>query len=169
MAKAHQYRRVDATFFDTAPVQGVVRAVLPVNAATAFASLEDGDAWPEWLDVINSVEWTSPKPFGVGTTRNVVADVGTISEEFFVWEPGRRMAFFFTEGPIPVVAAFAEDYEVTDLGGGACELVWRWGVEMNKGFGLAGKAFGAVFARNATKGLKELAKYLEANGAKYAN
>jgi len=45
----------------------------------------------------------------------------------FIWERGKHMAFYFTETSRSVWSAFAEDYQVTDLGGGRCKLLWRLG------------------------------------------
>ncbi len=74
---------------------------------------------------IRRVEWTSPKPFGVGTTRTVYMAGGLVGdEEFIAWEPGRRMAFRFDAISRKQVDAFVEDYRVEDLGSEVCRVSW---------------------------------------------
>jgi hypothetical protein len=167
MATSRTYRVVGEEFFHSAPVRGTLRQKIPASAAATFACLEDADAWPVWLDPVEAVVWTSPRPFDVGTTRDITAKVGTISEVFFAWEPGVRMSFYFQSGAIPVLAAFAEDYEVVPLGEDSCELVWNWAGEMAPRFGFAGKVFGALFKRGGVKSLKQLADYMQTHGDSY--
>lgn len=92
-----------------------------VPASAVWAALLDGPAWTEWLP-LTGVTWTSPQPFGVGTTRTVNVGEQEIDEVFFGWEEGRRMAFYFKSSTLPVSAA-AEDYRVVEVPGG-CELHW---------------------------------------------
>lgn len=95
--------------------------VFGVPASAVWAALLDGPAWTEWLP-ITKVTWTSPQPFGVGTTRTVEVGATRIDEVFFAWEEGRRMAFRFAASALPVSAA-VEDYRIVDAPGG-CELQW---------------------------------------------
>lgn len=162
-----QLKVVDPSYLDTAPVRDQLVQSLPVSAAEAFRCLEDGDAWGEWIAAIEGVEWTSPKPFGVGTTRTVTTRPGAIEEEFFAWEDGRRMAFYFVRSGLPVFGAFAEDYVLTPKGDDRCELTWRWAFE---GAGLLRPAQGLVnigFKRQGAKSLSNLYDYLKANPGKY--
>ena len=90
-----------------------------------FEVFEDAHAWTVWALPIQNVEWTSPKPFGVGTTRTVSMMGGlTGFEEFIAWERGRRMAFTFVGCSQDTVESFLEDYRVTDLGDGTCRAEW---------------------------------------------
>ena len=95
--------------------------VFKVPAAAVWAALLDGDAWTHWLP-ITKVTWTSPQPFGVGTTRTVEIGKQVIEETFFAWDEGQRMAFRFERSTLPVSAA-VEDYRVVPAAGG-CELQW---------------------------------------------
>jgi len=90
-------------------------------ASAVWAALLDGPAWTEWLP-LTGVTWTSPQPFGVGTTRTVNVGDQAIDEVFFAWEEGRRMAFYFQASTLPVSAA-VEDYRVVEVPGG-CVLHW---------------------------------------------
>jgi len=103
---------VGAEFLETAPWRFRASAELPVSADEAFEVLEDAASWPKWLRGVRHVEWTSPKPFGVGTTRTVKAAGAKFHEHFFRWEPGRRFTFYVlaSEGPVRIFRALAEDY-----------------------------------------------------------
>lgn len=59
-------RPVDASFFDTAPMQ--FKNVVDLDAPTSkvFAIFEDGEAWPHWFHAIHKVAWTSGKPVSLG-------------------------------------------------------------------------------------------------------
>ena len=167
MAKMRPLRTVGAEYLDTAPVREKLTQAIPASAKATFASLEDADAWPVWLVPINQVEWTSPKPFGVGTTRTVTGQPGAIEEVFFDWEDGVRMSFHFSATDKPVFAAFAEDYLVTPTGEDTCTLTWRYGFECAGPLRLLQKLIGFGFKRSAVKSLSQLADYMEANAGKY--
>lgn len=98
-----------------------------------FEVFEDEVAWTIWAPPIKRVEWTSPKPFTVGTTRTVYM-LGDMNgyEEFIAWEPGKRMAFTFLGCSKDNTEKFLEDYRVTDLGDGTCLVVWYMAME-NRG------------------------------------
>lgn len=121
-----QCRQVDMSFFDTAPKCFVNEMEFDVSAETVFESFKRAEDWPIWVDSIGKVEWTSPEPFDIGTTRRVTFTSGKFADELFIaWEPNQRLAFCFTETDQPGTHAFAEDYQLTDLGDNRCKLVWR--------------------------------------------
>lgn len=122
-------RDVGMDFFDTAPARFVAEVEVRATPGQIFDAFEDAEAWPAWALPIRRVEWTSPKPFGVGTTRTVTMIGGVGKEVFIAWERGRHMAFRFTETSMPQTAAFAEDYLVTDLGGGRTRVRWTMAME----------------------------------------
>ncbi|MBZ6378052.1 MxaD family protein [Pacificimonas flava] len=96
----------------------------PFAPDLVWNALLDAKAWTEWLPITN-VTWTSPKPFGVGTTRTVEIDKQKVEEVFFAWEEGERMAFYFDKSTLPVKSAI-EDYRVRRAPGGS-ELIWSGG------------------------------------------
>lgn len=115
-------------------------------------ALLDDRAWTEWLP-ITKVTWTSPKPFGPGTTRTVEVGAQVIEEAFFAWDEGKRMAFRFERSTLPVSAA-VEDYRVVPVEGG-CELRWS-------GKASAPLFLGALVTGQLTKGLVDGLPKLEA-------
>lgn len=168
MPKRRRLRPVGVEYLGTAPVRATLRQTIPAGAATTFRSFEDAESWPQWLDPIDRVVWTSPQPFGVGTTRDVVGRVGTISERFFAWEDGRRMSFHITEADVPVLGAFCEDYELVPTGEDECVLVWRYGFECRGVYRLVQPAVAAVFRRMGARWLGQLAAHLREHGHRYA-
>ena len=95
-----------------------------------FEVFEDAHAWTVWAKPNQNVEWTSPQPFGVGTTRTVSMMGGMDGyEEFIAWEPGKRMAFTFVGCNKDATEKFLEDYRVTDLGDGSCRVEWYMAME----------------------------------------
>lgn len=116
---------VDMTFFERAPYVYTAEEEVAVPAELLFDSLQSAEDWPCWAKPIQKVEWTSPQPFGIGTTRTVYMMAGmTGYEEFIAWERGREMAFCFTHCSKPNVDSFAERYEITPLGDKRCRLRW---------------------------------------------
>lgn len=82
--------------------------------------------WCRGLDVT----WTSPPPYGVGTTRQAVAaKLITVQERFFAWDEGRRYAFGVSHVNLPLFAGLAEDYVVEPDGPERCTFRWTIAVE----------------------------------------
>ncbi len=162
MAKTlKQHATVDAAWLaDPAKVQ-VVRHRFPFPAAMLWASLLDPESWAVWLP-ITKVIWTSPKPFGIGTTRTVELGKDSIEETFFGWEEGRHMAFRFERSTLPV-NAFAEDYRITDTADG-CELAWTFRIGA---FALLRPLLNARMRKGGTTGLPKLQAHIAANADRY--
>ncbi len=125
-APAFPCEPVALSYFDQAPVRHRFQVELPVTPARLFEVFEDPESWPRWVPGIGRVIWTSPRPFGPGTTRTVQFWGGMeVYEVFSRWEAGREMSFYFTGTSEEVWRAFGEHYRVEDLGGGRCRLTWR--------------------------------------------
>lgn len=115
---------VDESFFEHAPV--VLRASfeIPRSAEEAWAELVADDPL-SWCSAIDRIEWTSPRPFGVGTTRTVTSLKGlnVLDEHFFRWEEGRRKSFYAVRSSGPLFRRFAEDY-LLEPAGDSARLTW---------------------------------------------
>lgn len=130
MGEYFECTRVGLEFLDQ--TRNVFRAeeVVQATPEQIFDVFEDAHAWTEWAMPIRNVEWTSPRPFGVGTTRTVSMMGGLVGyEEFVAWEPGKRMAFTFVGCNKDATEKFLEDYRVTDLGNGSCAVEWYMAME----------------------------------------
>lgn len=151
MAKLKQHKPVGDDYLATAKPSSVVHKY-PFPPEMVWKALLDGPAWTEWLP-ITKVTWTSPQPFGPGTTRTVEIGKQIVEETFFIWEEGKRMAFRFERSTLPVSAA-VEDYKIVEVDGG-CELHWS-------GKASAPLFLGAMVTGQLTKGLREGVSKLEA-------
>lgn len=85
-----------------------------------------GDSVLGWCRIVQDLRWTSPRPFGVGTTREVKALQGAnkLRERYFLWEEGSRQSFYVTESTGLLFKSFAEDYVIEPRGAEACRLDW---------------------------------------------
>lgn len=124
MTTMYPCERVDESFIQSAPFRFSNSVDLAITPKQLFEVLADADSWPRWAKVITKVTWTSPEPYGVGTTRVVDMRGGlTGDEEFLAWEPYTYLAFRFNSCSNQAVAAFAEEYRVVETPGG-CRLTW---------------------------------------------
>ena len=118
----------EPAFFDRAPWRFVNEVELNRTPDRVFAVFEDAASWPKWFKGIKRVEWTTPQPFGVGTTRTVTLD-SVVFERFFRWEPGRRFSFDFAAASAPLFNSFAEDYLLEPLAGGRTRFTYTVGID----------------------------------------
>jgi len=124
--------RVGLDYFATSPCRVQVAEVIGASPERIFEVFSDAEAWPRWAFPITGVEWTSPFPLEVGSTRTVRMHGGMVGwEEFLAWEPGRRMAFRFNQTVKGGPTAFAEDYLVTDLRDGRSLVEWTMAMTLS--------------------------------------
>jgi hypothetical protein len=124
---------VEESFFAAAPVRLVAHFDVPRPAAEVWGELT-GERPLHWCRILQEVRWTSPRPFGVGTTREVNALWGTnlLRERYFRWEEGRRHSFYVVEASAPLVRSLAEDYLVEPTGESSCRFTWLIAFEPKK-------------------------------------
>lgn len=154
---------VELDFFERAPHVFRASEIIAATPAQIFAVFEDAHSWTVWAPPIQKVEWTSPQPFGVGTTRTVSMMGGLVGEERFIaWEAGKHMAFCFTACSQDSMSSFAEDYRVTELGDGRCRVEWAMAMEP-KGYNRAMmKVFGPVMGWSVRWMFARFRRYVEA-------
>jgi hypothetical protein len=118
------------TFFDTAPVRLIATFDIPRPAADVWADLT-GESPLMWCRILQGMTWTSPRPFGVGTTRTArsLRGASVIKERFFRWEEGRRQSFYAVQTSAPLFRRFAEDYLVEPTSETSCRLAWTIAIE----------------------------------------
>ncbi len=163
MKPLHDCTVVGLDYLTTAPTSITVAVTARATPAQVFAALEDAAAWPKWAPAIKKVTWTSPKPFGLGTTRTVDLVAGMVAEEEFIgWEPNRRMAFYFTRTSMPA-DAFAEDYVLSDMGDGRTKIAWTMAMTPEKGRKNP-KVVDALMAKGNAWMLGRFAKLVERGG-----
>ena len=157
--KMNAHRAVGEDFLTGATLRVSRRMAVPPDAI--WSAFVDGRAWTEWLP-LTGVTWTSPRPFGVGTTRTVEIGAQRVEESFFSWTEGERMAFRFDRSTFPVQAA-VEDYRVQAVDGG-CEVTWT-----GRATGILGRGWliGRALADGIAKGLPKLEALLLENPDRY--
>src|ERR1700761_575340 len=121
---------VDESFLESAPMRLRAGFEIAQSAGKVWAELTADDAL-HWCRILDDVRWTSPRPFGVGTTREVksLRGLDVLREHYFLWEEGRRHSFYVTESTGPLFRALAEDYLVEPRGPAACRFTWTIAVE----------------------------------------
>ena len=134
MSDYFECTKVGVDFLEQSNNVFVSEAIIKATPEQIFDVFEDAHSWTVWAMPIQKVEWTSPKPFGIGTTRTVSMMGDMVGfEEFIEWERGKRMAFAFVACSKNATEKFLEDYRVTDLGDGSCKVEWYMAMEV-RGF-----------------------------------
>ena len=137
---------IEMSFFDSAP--GLYREAFEIQqpAEQVWTQLTKDNPL-HWCKLLKSITWTSPRPFGVGTTRTARALGGSlvIDEEFIVWEEGKRKAFKVLQSNLPLFRRFGEDYLVEPTGETSCRFTWTIAAEPSP----AGKPGAPINARIA--------------------
>lgn len=153
-------RAVDLEFLDSAPVRFVNVVEINASPERVFEVLEDEDSWPKWFKGIVKVEWTSPKPFGVGSSRKVMLKAMAVDERFIAWDPGKRFAFYFTATSQPVAHAFCEDYQLEALDDGRTKFTYTVAYEPRFLIQMAGPIGKRIFGKMFQNGARSLATFM---------
>ena len=138
MTRWYSLEPVDGAFFTAAPHVFRYERRFAAAPETVWESLVSDESLSAWSPLVSSVTWLSPRPFGVGTTREVTLAPGLthMRERFFRWDEGRGYSFAAFEGNQPLLKSFAEDYEVEADGDGS-RLTWTVAIEPKRALALA--------------------------------
>lgn len=128
---------IDEELFETVPQRLVDSFEIPLPAERVWGDLTCKNPMP-WCRILQRIDWTSPRPFGVGTTRTTRALGGLVvlRERFFRWEEGRRYSFFVEEASLPAVRRHAEDFLVEPASESSCRFTWTVAIELRRGAGI---------------------------------
>jgi hypothetical protein len=107
----------------------------PQTPEQVWESLTSDVSIAAWGPTIKEVNWTSRRPFGVGTTREVVIPGGGARERYFRWDEGSSHAFYVYECTLPIIKRFAEDY-VVEPDGAETLFTWTVAIEPTNAFRL---------------------------------
>jgi len=126
---AFELKPAEEDFLATAPSRYSETFAIACPAQEMWHRLTS-DTPLDWCRIL-AVSWTSGRPFGVGTTRQVKVLGGAmkLQEYFFIWEDGHRYAFYATEANLPLFRRLAEDYVVEPDGPDRCRFTWTFAVE----------------------------------------
>jgi Polyketide cyclase / dehydrase and lipid transport len=148
---------VDEDLLETTKARAIGEREMAVSAEQLFDTLKDGPPWAKWTGVIREVTWTSPKPFGIGTTRTVTIGGGIkFDEVFWAWEPNRRMGFSVTAASIGWLSGLSEVYEIAPLSAERCKLRWVVAASFPGMLGKLEPGIGRIFQINQRRLLEKL-------------
>ncbi|UCM86661.1 SRPBCC family protein [Streptomyces marincola] len=128
---SHWYpiEEADDSFLTAAPLRHARSVDVPFSAEETWAALT-GDGVSSWTRGMRRLTWTSPRPFGIGTTREVAMSGNfTLRERFYRWDEGRRKTFTGVAGTRAIFRRLVEDYVVEPTQEGA-RFSWRWAAEL---------------------------------------
>ena len=129
MSRWFPLSETDDAFLDSAPLRYRHVVDLPVGPHEAWEALTADDAVVSWTPMITKVRWTSLRPYGVGTTKEVTAGgLATLRERYYRWDEGKRKTFSVTESSLPGFRRFAEDYVVEPTPTGS-RFTWTFAIE----------------------------------------
>jgi uncharacterized protein YndB with AHSA1/START domain len=166
MTRWYPIEPADDDFFESAPhvFRYSRRFAAPVE--TVWESLASDDSVAAWSATVSSVNWLSPRPFGVGSTREVALAPGLtrVRERYFRWDEGHRYSFAAYEANLPVFRRFAEDYvvEPEPSDSGSTRFTWTLALEPKSALALPFKPLAPVlklaFGRMAADGERYFAR-----------
>jgi carbon monoxide dehydrogenase subunit G len=153
----------DADFLVSAPHVFNYQKRFAATPAQVWQQLTSDESIAAWGPTLKSVTWTSPRPFGVGTTREVAPPVGPrMRERYFLWEEGRRHSFAVYESTAALFTRFAEDYLVEPDGNDTL-FTWTLAIEPRSALALPVKllapAIKAAFGRMPSDGQRYWASH----------
>lgn len=137
MSRWYPAEPVDESFFATAPHVYRFPVDLPVPPERVWESLTSDRSVADWSPLVSSLRWLTPRPFGIGTRREVGLGGGlaTVHEHFFRWDEGHRYSFYVYEANRPLFRHFAEDYVVEKTATGS-RFTWTFALEGTSRTGL---------------------------------
>jgi len=114
---------VGEAFFDAAPQKLREAFEIPLPAERVWGDLTSDEPLA-WCRILQAIDWTSPRPFGIGTTRTVHAlgRLAVLRERYFRWEEGHRHSFTLEEASAPLFRSLAEDYLVEPTTDTSCRF-----------------------------------------------
>lgn len=154
----------DAGLFDSAPHVYRFRKRFAAPPDRVWESLTSDASLAAWSPMVTDVKWLSPRPFGVGTEREVVLAPGLtrVRERYFRWDEGRGYSFAVFAANAPAFRRFAEDYVVESDGGDGTLFAWTVAIEPKGALSLPFRALSpilkAAFGRMAADGQRYFAK-----------
>jgi uncharacterized protein YndB with AHSA1/START domain len=109
---------------DSAPFRFNASTVLPCTPERLWEELAEPQRWTKWFPLMYRARWMSADTARAGAQREVsILGFGRFQETILAFEPGKRFAFTMFASTSPLSRQMAEDYRVSEAGGGA-RLDW---------------------------------------------
>jgi hypothetical protein len=125
---AFRLRSEDLSFVERAPVVVHAEASVPARPAALWPALADAPAWVDWFAGAKAAHYTSPAPYGVGSTRSVQVLGLRADETVLAFDVEKRFAFRVDATNLPGLAALVEVVTL-DAVGDATRVVYRQALE----------------------------------------
>jgi uncharacterized protein YndB with AHSA1/START domain len=101
-------RSEDISFVDRAPVVVRAEVSVPASPAEVWPAFADAPAWMAWFSGMQDARYTSPAPYGVGSTRSVRVMGLEADETILAFDPGKCFAFRVDATNAPLLRALVE-------------------------------------------------------------
>ena len=143
----------EESFLADATRRVVVDVTVDRPATDVWAELTEDGPMSSYCRAISSITWTSPRPFGVGTTRTtrVLGGLITLHERYPHWDDGSRKVFVGVRTVPPVLRRVSEEYLVEPIAANHCRFRWTavWEpTPLGRPIGVIGRAVFASIARD---------------------
>ncbi|GAB2629520.1 SRPBCC family protein [Streptomyces capparidis] len=150
----------DDSFLTSAPLRHARSVDIPFPAEDTWAVLT-GDGASSWTRGMKKLVWTSPRPFGVGTTREIhMSGDFVLRERFYRWDEGHRKTFTGTAATRSFFLRLVEDYVVEPTAHGS-RLRWRWAAELRRPWTYLARPLDALaFAPTGRSHIDGLPRYM---------
>ncbi|TXS34475.1 SRPBCC family protein [Streptomyces sp. ms191] len=124
-----------------------------------------GEELVHWVWAFTDLKWNSPRPFGVGTVREVtLLTFLTARERFFRWDEGRRYTFSVYEASRPGLRHAAEDWTIEPTPSGS-RLTWTMAIRPTPLVAPLAWACGPVIGLVQRRALRAVRTHAEARPA----
>lgn len=124
MTTWYDFSEFGVSFYETAPFRIVVTTEINAPPAAVFDALKDTSQWPVWMPALQHVEWTSPTPIHVGSTRRILTRHGRqIEDQCLRWIPERRASFRIVRASMSRLLRAGTDFELEPTENG-CQVTW---------------------------------------------
>lgn len=108
---------VDLSFLESAPLHIRCERVVNAPPEAVWKVLVDAEGMPKWFPDAVKCEWTSPAPYGVGSTRTFTQTNNQTQERYLAWEENRRQVYATEAIKLPVVSQLLEEMKLTPVEG----------------------------------------------------
>ena len=158
----YRLRSEDVSFVERAPLVVRAEVSVPASPEAVWPAFADATVWPSWFSGMQEAHYTSPAPYGVGSTRRVRVMSLEADETILAFDVGRRFAFRVDSANVPFLRALVEVITLEAVGG-ATRVVYRQALELKPWLRLLAPLLRHQMGRGLRRGLDGLAPWLAAH------
>ena len=155
-------RREDLSFVERAPVVVRAETTVPASPAAVWPAFADASVWPSWFRGMQDAHYTSPEPYGVGSTRRVRVMSLEADETILAFDVGERFAFRVDSTNLPLLRALVEIVTLEPVGA-TTRVVYRQALEPKPWLRLLLPLLRRQMERGLRRGLDGLAPWVAAH------